>query len=48
MIKFYFQNVVAGKRKVTQVPKSLLQGVLDMLEANGYIINDNGTVSKNQ
>ena len=48
MVKFYFQNVVAGKRKVTQVPKSLLQGVLDMLEANGYVINDDGTVSKKQ
>lgn len=46
MIKFYFQNVVAGKRKVTQVPKALSQGVLDMLEANGYIINDDSTVSK--
>ena len=48
MVKFYFQNVVAGKRKVTQEPKSLLQGVLDMLEANGYVINDDGTVSKKQ
>jgi hypothetical protein len=46
MIKFYFQNVVAGKRKVTEVPKSLLPGVLDMLETNGYVVNEDGTVTK--
>ena len=42
----YYRYVVSGKRTVNQIPNAKRDEVIAMLEANGYVINDDGTVSK--
>lgn len=46
MVALYYRYVVAGKRTVNQIPNAKRAEVIAMLEANGYVINDDGTVSK--
>lgn len=48
MVALYYRYVVAGKRTVNQIPNAKRAEVIAMLEANGYVINDDGTVSKKQ
>ena len=48
MVALYYRYVVAGKRTVNQIPNAKRDAVIAMLEANGYVINDDGTVSKKQ
>lgn len=46
MVALYYRYVVAGKRTVNQIPNAKRDAVIAMLEANGYVIHDDGTVSK--
>lgn len=46
MVALYYRYVVSGKRTVNQIPNAKRAEVIAMLEANGYVINDDGTVSK--
>lgn len=46
MVALYYRYVVAGKRTVNQIPNARRDEVIAMLEANGYTINADGTVSK--
>lgn len=46
MVTLYYRYVVAGKRTVGSIPNAKRAEVIAMLEANGYIINEDGTVTK--
>lgn len=46
MVALYYRYVVAGKRTVGSIPNAKRAEVIAMLEENGYVINDDGTVSK--
>ena len=46
MVNFYKIRVIEGKKKWTEVPKLWNDKVQDDLIADGYILNDDGTVSK--
>lgn len=46
MVALYYRYVVAGKRTVNQIPNAKRNEVIAMLEDNGYVINDDGTVTK--
>lgn len=46
MVALYYRYVVAGKRTINQIPNAKRAEVIAMLEENGYVINDDGTVSK--
>lgn len=46
MVKFYVKRVISGVKKWTDVPSLWKDGVIAELEAEGYTLNDDGTVSK--
>ena len=46
MVKFYVVRVIAGVKKWTDVPSLWNKAVQEQLIADGYILNDDGTVSK--
>lgn len=46
MVALYYRYVVAGKRTVNQIPNAKRDAVIAMLEDNGYVINEDGTVTK--
>ena len=46
MVNFYKIRVIEGKKKWTEVPKLWNNRVKDALIADGYILNEDGTVSK--
>ena len=46
MVDFYVDRVSKGKKKWTDVPKLWNDKVQDDLIADGYILNEDGTVSK--
>lgn len=46
MVALYYRYVVAGKRTINQIPNAKRGEVIAMLEANGYAINEDGTVTK--
>ena len=46
MVKFYVTRVIAGVKKWTDVPSLWNKAVQAQLIADGYILNDDGTVSK--
>ena len=46
MVEFYVDRVIKGKKKWTDVPSLWNKAVQDELIKEGYILNDDGTVSK--
>lgn len=46
MIKFYTKRIVSGKMLWTEVPTLWNERVQDALKADGYTLNEDGTVSK--
>lgn len=48
MVNFYKLRVIEGKKKWTEVPKLWNGKVQDALMADGYILNEGGTVSKKE
>ena len=46
MVNFYKIRVIEGKKKWTEVPKLWNVKVQNDLIADGYILNEDGTVSK--
>lgn len=46
MVNFYKLRVIEGKKKWTEVPGLWNSKVQDALMADGYILNEDGTVSK--
>ena len=46
MVNFYKIRVIEGKKKWTEVHKLWNDKVQDGLIADGYILNEDGTVSK--
>lgn len=46
MVQFYYTRVIQGKKLWTEIPGLWQQDVCDKLEANGYILNEDGTVTK--
>ena len=46
MVDFYVDRVIKGKKKWTEVPRLWNKGVQEELVKEGYILNDDGTVSK--
>lgn len=48
MVNFYKLRVIEGKKKWTEVPRLWNSKVQDILIADGYILNEDGTVSKKE
>ena len=46
MVNFYKIRVIEGKKKWTEVPKLWNDKVQDELIKEGYILNEDGTVTK--
>ena len=46
MVKFYVVRVIAGVKKWTDVPSLWNKAVQEELIKEGYILNEDGTVSK--
>ena len=46
MVKFYVVRVIAGVKKWTDVPSLWNKAVQDELVKEGYVLNEDGTVSK--
>ena len=46
MVKFYVVRVIAGVKKWTDVPSLWNKAVQDELIKEGYILNEDGTVTK--
>ena len=46
MVKFYVVRVISGVKKWTDVPSLWNKAVQDELIKEGYILNEDGTVSK--
>lgn len=46
MISFYVKRIIAGKKKWTEVPILWIESVKDELINQGYILNNDGTVTK--
>ena len=46
MVEFYVDRVIKGKKKWTDVPSLWNKAVQDELVKEGYVLNEDGTVSK--
>ena len=46
MVDFYVDRVIKGKKKWTDIHKLWNNRVKDALIADGYILNEDGTVTK--
>lgn len=46
MVQFYYTRVIQGKKLWTEIPKMWKDDVCDMVVENGYILNGDGTVTK--
>lgn len=45
MAKIYYRMVIKGMKKWNEIPKTWRQKAIDLLEADGYTLNDDGTVT---
>lgn len=45
MVNFYVKRIKANKMLWTDVPSKWFEDVKDALESEGYILNDDGTIS---
>ena len=48
MVNFYKKMVIRGNKKWTEVPSLWNKKVKESLEADGYTLNEDGTVSKTE
>ena len=48
MVNFYVYRIKAGRKLWTAVPKLWQERVKDELLAQGYVLNEDGTVSKDE
>ena len=48
MVNFYVYRIKNGLKKWTDIPSLWKEKVKDELVAHGYVLNDDGTVSKNE
>ena len=48
MVEFYVDRVIKGKKKWTDVPSLWNKAVQEELVKEGYILNQDGTVSKSE
>lgn len=46
MVQFYKKRVIQGKKLWTEIPALWQDDVCAALEADGYTLNEDGTVSK--
>ena len=46
MVKFYVVRVISGVKKWTEVPSLWNKAVQEELIKEGYVLNEDGTVSK--
>ena len=46
MVKFYYERVINGLKKWNEVPATWQKRVKEQLIADGYTLNDDGTVTK--
>jgi hypothetical protein len=46
MVRFYKMRVINGNKKWTDVPPTWKEAVMEALNADGYILNEDGTVTK--
>lgn len=48
MVAFYVMRIKQGKKKWNEVPRTWRQNVIDTLVAQGYTLNDDGTITKEE
>jgi hypothetical protein len=48
MVVFYYKRVIQGKKLWIEIPSLWKQDTCDMLEENGYTLNEDGTVTKEE
>ena len=48
MVKLYVDRVIKGKKKWTEVPSLWNKAVQDELIKEGYVLNEDGTVTKQE
>lgn len=48
MVDFFYRRVINGVKKWTDVPKLWKEQVKQILVENGYILNEDGTVTKGE
>ena len=46
MVKFYEERVINGLKKWTDVPELWNANVIERLQKDGYVLNEDGTVTK--
>ncbi|RHT12769.1 hypothetical protein DW842_07275 [Ruminococcus sp. AM36-17] len=46
MVKFYEERVINGLKKWTDVPELWNAKVIERLQKDGYVLNEDGTVTK--
>lgn len=46
MVKFYEERVINGLKKWTDVPELWNKKVIEKLQKDGYVLNEDGTVTK--
>ncbi len=45
MAKIYYRMVIKGMKKWNEIPKTWGAKAIELLEADGYVLNDDGTVT---
>lgn len=48
MVKFYEERVINGLKKWTDVPELWNVKVIEKLQKDGYVLNEDGTVTKSK
>lgn len=48
MVQFYEKRVIQGKKLWNEIPSLWQDAVCEALEADGYILNEDGTVTKTE
>ena len=48
MLYFYYKRVISGEKLWTDIPGLWREEVCDLLQKDGYTLNDDGTVFDNE
>lgn len=48
MVKFYEERVINGLKKWTDVPELWNKKVIEKLQKDGYVLNEDGTVTESK
>jgi hypothetical protein len=48
MAKIYYRMVISGMKKWNEIPKTWRAKAIELLENDGYTLNDDGTVTKDE